>query len=168
MKNKTVESEAYKKWFNETEKIRKGLLSRPDLLRQYSMWMKPSEQNTIYQGKNVLDMIIGNCLFLSNPDFIPGTGYMNLVYILGKVQKESGLDLGVCKYLDNKIEKFYKEMSKPQQTYLESMSKENKSLIPICLANKDTFVGDLSFCIPPQRCRCPNRMAKLLKTKKND
>lgn len=163
------EPETYKRWFEQTEKIRKGLLSRPDLLKQYSIWIEPSEQNAIYQGKNILDMLTGTCLFLSNLDFIPGTGNMNLVYILRKVQKETGLDLGVCEFLDDRIEKFYKEMSRPQQVYFDDLKKENQSLTPRCLANKDILVGDLSVCIPPQRCRCPHRMAKLLKrSRKND
>lgn len=139
----------YEEWLKQTEKIKKGLLSRKNLLRQYSTWMKTSEEVTVYSGKDVFDMIIGSCLYLSDSSFIPGTGNMNLVYVLAEVQKESGIDLGVCKFLDDKILRFMEEF------YCD---KHSEGLTPQCKENQHAYIGDLSFCIPPNRLKCVDRV----------
>jgi len=126
------------------------LIKRDSLLRQYSTWLESSEAHTIHKGGDVYNMLIGAMHAIDGDlDFIPGTGWQNFVAVISKVQKETGLDLGVCQFL----------VDRPNSPTEYPFSQTGK--IPDCGAKEDLMVGSLSVCIPPNRVDCPHRIRKL-------
>ena len=79
-------------------------------------------------------------------DFIPGIGNQNLVAILERTQKETGLDLGVCKYLTSNINnaKKFEHDKKLNQGEMNS----------VCGIMKSSLIPSLSCCFPPMRKDC--------------
>ena len=59
-----------------------ALLERDVLLRQYSIWLETSEENTLYKGKDVYDMLKGAMQALSDVDFIPGIDHRNYIEVI--------------------------------------------------------------------------------------
>ena len=110
------------------------LLEREVLLRQYAMWLEASEENTIYKGKDVYDMLKGAMQALSDVDFIPGVDNRNFIEVIGRVQEKTGLDLGLCSHFQYD----------PDKT-----SRCGKS---------NGYVTSGIVCLPPQRYKCEHRI----------
>ncbi len=111
-----------------------ALVKRDKLLRQYALWLKTSEENTIPRGKDMYHRLVGVMHALSNVDFIPGTGNENFVEVISRVQEKTGLDLGVCKHLQYN----------PDET-------------SNCGIDKGLLIGSLEVCLPPNRSKCKYR-----------
>ena len=116
--------------------LTEALVQRPGLLGQYSIWLENSEAHTRYEGEDVYNRLVGAMQALTDVDFIPGTGWRNFVEVTSRLQKETGLDLGVCEYLNYKSDG-----------------------ISECMANteQEVLVGSFKCCIPPERSRCKYR-----------
>ena len=128
----------------EQKKIRAlvdALVERTPLLNQYALWLETSEKNTVNRGGDVYNMLVGAMQVLSDVDFIPGVGWQNFVEVVGEVQTRTGLDLGLCKFLD------YREES-----------------ISVCKAKSCLYVSSLKGCLPPDRGNCGHRILKKLAT----
>tara|TARA_Y100000310_G_C20692681_1_gene823368 strand:- start:2764 stop:3222 length:459 start_codon:yes stop_codon:yes gene_type:complete len=137
----------YKTWRERIDSLADDLLKHGALLNQYAIWLKSSEEHTRHKGEDVYHMLIGTLLHNSNPDFIPGPGLQNLVAVVGKVQEETGLDLGVCPYLEHKID--------------GRMRGESGNGIDECGAAENVGVGSFVYCVPPLRRGCQYRKDKL-------
>jgi len=137
----------YAEWTKKIGSLKKELLARPNLLRQYALWLETSEEHTSYKGKDIYDRLEGAMQALSDIDFIPGLGRENLVVVLSEIQREMDLDLGVCEHLAHHI-KFNK-----QKGVLGTTTDD----MPRCTAHPGLIVADLSSCLPPQRTKCPYR-----------
>jgi len=119
--------------------IKERLLEMPNILSQYATWLKNSERNTIYKGEDVYNMLVGVMHAIDgSTDFIPGVGWENFVDVITNIQKQTGLDLGVCKFL-----------------------KYNREKISECSATAGLSIGSLKCCIPPNRCKCQYKKKKL-------
>ncbi len=134
----------FKEWQAEIESISQLLSNKPEMLKQYSIWLESSEVGNKYRGKNILDMLQGVMNYLSNIDFIPGIEHRNLAAVLQNIQKKTGLDLGLCEYLGGDIQEVERQIQEPKPAYCKcSLS--------------GALVEDLSCCMPPQRCHCSYR-----------
>ena len=144
----------YEAWEKRVETLKGELLKRDTLLRQYAIWLETSEENTLHKGGDVYNMLVGVLQGLSDVDFIPGIGWQNFVAVVGEVQKETGLSLGVCQYLSDNIRENYKAMYLGEKT---------EKTLPECKAKSGLLIGSLNVCLPPQRCKCEYRADKLEK-----
>jgi len=156
-----MSKELYMQWRKEIDGLTKEILKRDVLLRQYALWLETSEENTKYTGEDVYHMLTGVLQGLSSVDFIPGVGWNNFVAVVGAVQKETKLDLGVCPYLIDNIDNSMKSL------YFKSQNlSETGEVLSECGIAKDKgqriFLSSLQQCLPPQRSRCHDRKAKLL------
>jgi len=136
-------AENYEAWNKKVEDLKNKLLDKDALLRQYDLWLESSEDVTNYKGEDVYHRLLGAMQVLSDFDFIPGIGCSNFVAVIDRVQKETGLDLGVCKFLDYEA----KETQAPH--------------LPKCKAKEGLLVACLTSCLPPARKDCPHRNAKI-------
>ncbi len=124
------------------------LLKKDVLLRQYALWLETSEENTKWKGEDMYHRLEGVLQGLSDVDFIPGTGWRNLVAVVGEVQRRTELDLGVCPYLIDNVREFKK--------FVYSGDKSKNSLSR-CGRNKNLIIGSLKSCLPPERSNCEYR-----------
>jgi hypothetical protein len=116
-------------------------LLKEALVNQYSIWLESSEGGTRHKGEDIYHMMVGALQAIEGGvDFIPGTGWQNLVEVISEVQERSGLNLGVCQFL-----------------------KYNQNGLSDCGATENLSIGSLSMCIPPSRVGCKYRLAKLEK-----
>jgi len=149
----------YDRWRNKISEIATELASKEQfkgLLIQYQMWLEASEENTLYKGKDVYDMILGALHVISEDiDLFPGVGWANYVAVVSEVQRRTGLDLGVCQFLEPNIVNNMK--------YIH-LGERGGEFNPMCKAREGLMVGSLNCCIPPQRVDCEHRIAKLEKT----
>jgi hypothetical protein len=129
----------------EIDRLKCRLLEDDNLLRQYALWLEAGEEVTIFKGKDVMDMLKGTMYgHGASLGFIPGVGWENLVRVLSDVQRESGLDLGICKYL----------------------CEEKGDNYPTCLASdNNVLIGSLNQCFPPARVDCMYRIQRIAEEK---
>lgn len=146
----------YLAWRKKIDSLAGELLKKEILINQYDIWLENSEKETVYYGKDVYDRLIGVLQGMSNVDFIPGTGGVNFVAVVGKVQEDSGLDLGVCQFLEPNIDNFMKNML----GFSKYVRGDNT---PECRAKEDLLIGSLGTCLPPHRISCPHRINMLEK-----
>jgi hypothetical protein len=145
----------YDGWNNEIERLVGELMKRDDLLHQYATWMETSEEVTKFQGEDIFHRLEGVLQGLSDTQFIPGIGWGNFVAVVGEVQRKTGLDLGVCEHLDDKVREY-----KKFEYGLEFGSTNDR-----CGAKKNLIIGSLQSCLPPQRAGCLYRIEKLASKK---
>lgn len=142
----------YELWERTINNLKNELLKRDILLRRYAIWLETSEEHTKHKGEDVYNMLVGVLQGLSDVDFIPGVGWQNFVAVISRVQKEAGLDLGVCQFLSDNI----KETKK-----FEYLGEKTEKAFSECKATMGMNIGSLSVCLPPQRSECQYRKAKL-------
>ena len=140
----------YQEWENKINSLVDILLKKDVLLRQYAIWLETSEENTKWKGEDMYHRLEGVLQGLSDVDFIPGTGWMNFVAVVGKVQRRTKLDLGVCPYLIDNVRKFRK---------FEYDGDKLKNSFSRCKGNKGLKIGSLNSCLPPERGNCRYRKA---------
>ena len=145
----------YEGWKQEIDRAKRELLGRDVLLRQYALWLEASEDVTRYKGEDVYAMLLGSLHAISGVDFFPGIGYRNFVAVIGAVQKETGLDLGVCEFLVDRA----RESAKAQYNLSAS------SRMASCQARAGLGVADLRSCLPPNRVGCEHRIKALAKVR---
>jgi len=133
--------EEHKAWEKKIENLVNKLLEKDNLLRQYAIWLETSEQHTKHKGEDIYHRLEGVLQTLSSVDFIPGIGWGNFITVIQRVQEKTGLDLGVCKFLDYTHGKF------------NTRSK--------CEASGYLLIGGLKTCLPPDRNYCGKRATKL-------
>lgn len=114
--------------------LTEALINKKPLLRQYSQWLETSEYSC-HKEEDIVNTIMGAMQALSDDvDFIPGPGFENFVEVLYRVQKRTGLDLGLCKHLE----------------YHSNKTSE-------CNAKNNLLIGSLNCCLPPLRSKCQYR-----------
>jgi len=111
-----------------------ALLEREPLLEHYSRWLESIEGIGVKKGEDVVHTLMGAMQALSSGDFIPGTGMENFVEAIYRVQKKTGLDLGLC----------------------EGLTPCNERT-PQCGRNPNVLISNYNCCIPPLRSNCPYR-----------
>lgn len=143
----------FQEWIKRTDALKKGLLGREDILKYYSEVISLNEKEpATLKELNGFSELIEYMQSFSDLNFIPGTGHMNLVYVLAGVQKESGLDLGVCEFLDDKINRYMR---------MFCLGENQKDLTPQCNTNQNVYIGDLTCCLTPGRLNCVDRVTRL-------
>jgi len=140
----------YQEWEDKIDSLVNILLKKDVLLRQYAIWLESSEENTTWKGEDIYHRLEGVLQGLSDVDFIPGTGWMNFVAIVGEAQRKTGLDLGVCPYLIDNVREFKK---------FEYGGNKSKNSLSRCERNKDLSIGSLKSCLPSERSNCKYRKA---------
>ncbi len=140
----------YQEWENKINSLVDILLKKDVLLRQYAIWLETSEENTKWKGEDMYHRLEGVLQGLSDVDFIPGTGWMNFVAVVGETQRKIGLYLGVCPYLIDNVREF-KKFEYDRDKLENSFSK--------CKGNKDLKVTSLNLCLPPYRSGCKYKKA---------
>ena len=140
----------YQDWEDKVNSLVDVLLKKDVLLRRYAVWLETSEKNTIWKGEDMYHRLEGVLHGLSDVDFIPGTGWMNFVAVVGEVQRRTELDLGVCPYLIHDIRGFKK---------FEYDGDKLKNSLFRCEKNKDLSTTSLKSCLPPNRSNCEYRKA---------
>lgn len=147
----------FKEWAEKVTGLSRKLVEREDLLRQYEMWLEASETTPTFYGKDVKDMLLGTILgFLDKGElnFIPGIDDLNFISVLARAQKLSGLDLGLCQYFINYTDEIklaeYERTRAPMHNFSLCGAAENMSISSPGMT-----------CLPPYRCECPYRNAKL-------
>lgn len=139
----------YQKWEDKINSLVNILLKKDALLRQYAVWLETSEENTKWKGEDMYHRLEGVLQGLSDDiDFIPGTGWMNFVAVVGEVQRRTELDLGVCLSLVDNVREF-KKFEYDGDKLTNSLSK--------CEGNKDLNISSLNLCLPPERGDCRYR-----------
>ncbi len=141
----------YQKWEDKINSLVDILLKKDALLSQYAVWLETSEENTKWEGEDMYHRLEGVLQGLSDVDFIPGTGWMNFVAVVGEVQRKTELDLGVCPYLIDNVREFKK---------FEYDGDKLKNSLSKCERNKDLSIGSLKSCLPPERSNCGYRKAE--------
>jgi hypothetical protein len=139
----------FDEWKKQVDVTAGKLLINPGLLNQYSMWLETSEENPKLLGENVYNMLMGAMQAVSGVDFIPGIGNRNFVAVLALLQKRTGLDLGLCKFLEDDIEG------------IERGLRENTKATYSQCSLSGILQVDYSQCTPPGRCMCPYRIDRL-------
>ncbi|MBR9706018.1 hypothetical protein GOV14_03220 [Candidatus Pacearchaeota archaeon] len=148
MSNETI----YANWCEQIKAVKTDILEKPEILSQYATWLETSEKHTRRKGEDVYNMMLGLMHSVSDTNLIPGVGWKNFVKIVSQVQKETGLDLGVCEYLQDNVD------NSMRSQYLGEEGLENMAA---CTANENLLISLFPTCIPPSRCDCPYRIAKL-------
>ena len=138
----------HQEWEDKINSLVDILLKKDVLLRQYAIWLEASEENTGWKGEDMYHRLEGVLQGLSDVDFIPGTGWMNFVAVVGEVQRKIGLDLGVCPYLIDNVREF-KKFEYDGDKLTNSLSR--------CEGNKDLNITSLNLCLPPNRHNCRYR-----------
>jgi len=146
------ENETYEKWKKKIDYLANYLLNEDYFLKKLSMRLKESEKEPEYRGVDVLYLLIGVLQQYYNDEFIPGPYKMNLIAILGEVQRKSNLDLGVCEFLVHNIENYKKLI------YNKNFEGDTN---PLCMAG-NSILTDLSICLPPKRRNCIYRIETLM------
>ena len=140
----------YQEWEDKINSLVNILLKKDVLLRQYTIWLETSEENTIWKGEDMYHRLEGVLQGLSDVDFIPGIGWKNFVAVVGEVQRKTGLDLGVCLYLIDNVREFKK---------FEYDGTELENSFSICERNKNLHIASLKSCLTPERNNCGYRKA---------
>ena len=135
----------YQEWEDKINSLVNILLKKDVLLRQYAIWLEASEKNTRWKGEDIYNRLEGVLHGLSDVDFIPGTGWMNFIAVVGEVQRKTELDLGVCPYLIDNVREFKK---------FEYDGDKLKNSLSRCERNKDLSIASLKSCLPPARSNC--------------
>ena len=156
---KIMGRERYDRWRAKINEVATELAAKEQfkgLLTQYQMWLEASEETPTFKGKDVYDMILGSLLSISeDADLFPGVGWENYVAVVSEVQRKTGLDLGVCQFLEDNID---------ANMRYKFLGERGGEFMPTCKAKELLMVGSLSCCIPPQRIDCEHRKAKLEQT----
>ena len=140
----------YQEWEDKINSLVNILLEKDTLLRQYAIWLETSEENTKWEGEDMYHRLEGVLQGLSDVDFIPGTGWMNFVAVVGEVQRKTELDLGVCPYLIDNVREFKK---------FEYDRTKLKNSFSRCGKNKDLTLVSIKLCLPPNRNNCRYKKA---------
>ena len=141
----------YQKWEDKVNSLVDILLKKEVLLSQYAIWLEASEENTKWKGEDIYFRFEGLLQGLSDDvDFIPGTGWMNFVAVVGEVQRKTKLDLGVCTYLVDNVREFKK---------FEYDGDKLKNSFSRCEGDKDLNISSLNLCLPPYRSNCEHKKA---------
>ena len=141
----------YQEWENKINSLVNILLKKDALLSQYAIWLETSEKYTIWKGEDIYHRLGGVLQGLSDVDFIPGTGWMNFVAVVGEVQRKTKLDLGVCTYLVDNVREFKK---------FEYDGTISKNSLSKCKRRETLYIGSLKSCLPPERSNCKYRKAE--------
>jgi len=137
----------YQDWEKKVDCLVNALLEKDILLRQYAIWLETSEEHTRFKGEDMYHRLEGVLQGLSDVDFIPGIDSMNFIAVVGEVQKKTGLDLGICQYLQDNI-KEYKKFQYGGDTDI---------FFHRCKIKKDMIIVALKNCLPPERSKCEYR-----------
>ncbi len=137
------------KWENKFYSLVNILLEKKTLLMQYATLLKSSEE-TQSKGEDIYYKLERILQGFSNNDFIPGIESRNFVAVVGKVQRELGLDLGVCRYLKDNV----MELERSKYTGIPLKNKFSE-----CERKKDLIIpsSSLKLCLPPERIDCMYR-----------